>query len=107
MGEVETPQESGRRGGIASGETKRRERADPLSRVRRKLPEFLKELTDAALGEGKWKELPVTLRLQALQRCIEYGVGRPVALDRNTAVRAEADSGEGGQKEEPAGLTFE
>lgn len=65
----------------------------------------MRELLNASKGEGKWKDLPVNLRLQALLKCIEYGVGRPVSLDRTAS--ALSSNGDGGAKEEVAGLTFE
>jgi hypothetical protein len=78
---AEEAAEMGRR----SGEARRRkaqmspeERAH--SAIRGKLDKLLSELIDAALGEGDFEELKLETRVTALQRLLEWELGRPAAV---------------------------
>ena len=83
--------EAGRRGGVASGETRRAKRnlrKDVLARQRfiDDADNVAKELLDAALGRGSWAQggnalLDPKERAGILKTCLEYGVGRARAAD--------------------------
>ena len=96
------------KGGRRSGEVRReksaRRREDPLFVVEESLGESLQELVKASRGQGEWKDLPASARLQALLRVIEYGVGKTVTVDK---MRPKDVSSEGGGVEEAATLQFE
>lgn len=75
---------AGRKGGAVTAEKRRRAKTDPLFAVRQELPGLMQELLAAARGTGRWDDLPSTSRLQALQKCIEYGIGRPESVTKTT-----------------------
>lgn len=74
----ESAAEAGRR----SGESRRRKAAlSPEERAREaigdKLATLVDELIDAGLGKGDFEDLPLTVRVNALTKLIEWGIGRP------------------------------
>jgi len=79
-------------------------RADPRWAVKRQLGGLFSELLRAAKGEGSWKELPPAGRLQALLKAIEYGVGKPIGLDKETP---KDTASEGNGAEAPGTLKFD
>lgn len=83
-----------RQGQAKSAAVRRYRKRDPLTPVRRALPELFKELLAAARGVGAWKDLPAEKRLAALTKAIEYGIGRPISVDKLTKPE-EPDDGEG------------
>lgn len=73
--------EAGRR----SGEVRRRKREmSPEERVRdaisAKSDKLVSELIDAALGQGDFESLKLETRVTALQRLLEWQLGRPAAV---------------------------
>lgn len=42
-----------------------------------KKAELSQALLDAALGQGEWHELPLDKRLTALNKALEYAIGKP------------------------------
>lgn len=70
-----TPSEAGKR----SAEQRR---GEPLviEDLKKLGPDLLKELVQAAYGRGKWKDLPMEKRLQALFKANEYINGRPIPM---------------------------
>lgn len=81
FGDPEAAAEAGRR----SGEARRRkaemtpeERA--LDAIGGKLGRLTDELINAALGEGDFAELKLETRVTALQRLLEWKLGRPAAV---------------------------
>lgn len=101
---LEQRQEWGRKGGLKSAEARRANRDDPLSSIKRNLHAHFEELERAAKGTGAWKDLPLQQRLTALLKVIEYGLGRPVGVDKQTPKDV---ASEGGGTDAPATLTFE
>lgn len=97
----EQARELGRQGGLAS-QAKRREKAAIRADVRAKAAfanaseEMAKVIIDAAKGTGEFAKLDVKERAQFALKALEYGMGRPRAMDPPTP---EAPEG-------PAGLTF-
>lgn len=74
--------EAARDAGRKSGEARRRKRdLSPVERAEeaagRDAPQLVKELLDAAHGRGSFEGLNADLRLKALIRALEYGLGRP------------------------------
>jgi hypothetical protein len=77
----ETAAEAGRK----SGEARRRKRLlSPEDRafdaIGQKLGDLTKELIDAALGTGDFEDLKLETRVTALQRLMEWRLGRPAAV---------------------------
>ena len=79
--DAESAAEAGRR----SGESRRRkatmtpeERA--LDAIGRNLDGLTKELIDAALGRGDFEGLKLETRVTALQRLMEWRLGRPASV---------------------------
>ncbi len=95
---------NGAKGAAAALVTKRKKRDDPMFAVRRALPALMNDLLHASRGEGVWKALPLQQRLMALQKCIEYGLGKPVGVDK-TGPKDVAS--EGGGTESAGTLEFE
>lgn len=95
-------------GGHASAEVRRKKaesrKTDPLFDIKANLPKNFKDLQAAASGTGAWKQLPLQSRLAALLKVIEYGVGKPIGVDKlhPTPVAAE-----GGGAETPGTVSFE
>lgn len=76
--------EAAREAGRKSGEARRRKSTlSPTQRAEeaasRAAPDLVKELLDAAQGKGDFEGLNPDLRLKALIRALEYGLGRPTA----------------------------
>ncbi len=69
--------------GRKSAEARARRSQSPEDRaqaaIQAKLGVLVRELLDAALGEGDFAELKPTDRLKALQTALAYGLGRPGA----------------------------
>ena len=86
----EEAKEAGRRGGLASAET-RRNQAKLASDLRaRKVfedasPDMADELVRAARGEPPWDELPLAVRVGLVQKVLEFGIGRPGAGPKRDA----------------------
>lgn len=85
MSKTEFTSESASEAGKRSGESRRRkaeltpeERA--LEAIGRRLPQLVGELIDAALGQGDFVELKLETRVTALQRLMEWKLGRPAAV---------------------------
>lgn len=97
----ETAAEAGRKGRQAQLDAAERRKKDPVSVVREALPELFESLLKAARGLPPFDDLPAEKRLAALTKALEYGAGRPVAVDKSPG-----PSGEGGEAEEPHGLTI-
>lgn len=95
------------RAGIKSGQVRRakklRRQQDPLSVVKESLGDSLEALVAASQGKGTWKDLPVSARLQALMKVIEYGVGKTVTMDK---VVSGNQNPEGGGTEAPGTIEF-
>lgn len=64
---------------------------DPLAYVRRQLPRLMRDLINAAMGRGKYHDLPSDKRLAALLKAIEYGVGKPIGLDKQQGPEKEPE----------------
>lgn len=87
-------------------------REAPVNAIRqdiiRAVPDLGKLLVAAAKGEAPYDTLPVTDRLKALFKALEYGVGRPEAISKvpldpgKTGEEPEDDE----EAPEPEGLTF-
>lgn len=95
--------EAGRKGQRTLAAQRRAKREDPLYEVKRQLPNLMDDLLKAARGQGEWKDLPLTMRLTALQRCIEYGVGKTISLDK---MAPKDVISEGGGSEETGTIEF-
>lgn len=104
---TEQRREIGRQGGLASAAARRAASNDPLHSIKQNLKSHFDELQRAARREGKWKDLPATSALTALKEVIAYGMGRPIALDKQTPapVESEGDGSESAKKGDT--LTFE
>lgn len=95
--DAEAAAEAGRR----SGEVRRRKaKMSPEERVhdaiRGKLDKLVGELIDAALGTGDFEELKLETRVTALQRLLEWELGRPAAVKpKEEAAPEETPSGDG------------
>lgn len=85
----ETAREMGRKGGKASAAS--RSRTKSLSHLRENPTELFNELYKAAFGRDEWSDLPMDKRLQALNKLIEYAVGRPTPMKEGET--AEPDGG--------------
>ena len=72
----DTAAEIGRRGGLKSGEVRRAKASGPFNPEAHK-DDAMRELWRAAQGGGRWAELGLDKRLDALKRFLEYAVGRP------------------------------
>lgn len=77
----ETAAEAGRR----SGEVRRRKRTmtpeeRAMDAIGKHLDDLVKELVDAALGRGDFTELKLETRVTALQRLMEWRLGKPAAV---------------------------
>jgi hypothetical protein len=44
--------------------------------------ELARTLIQAALGQGRFRDLPPRCQLTALMRAVEWGIGKPVMMDR-------------------------
>lgn len=78
--DLDAAAEAGRR----SGEARRRRAAltpeeRALESIGAKLGRLTEELINAALGQGDFEELKLETRVTALQRLIEWKLGRPAA----------------------------
>ena len=71
-----TAAEIGRRGGLKSGAVRRAKASEPFNPEAHK-DEAMRELWRAAQGAGRWGELGLDKRLDALKKFLEYAVGRP------------------------------
>jgi hypothetical protein len=76
--------DSAREAGKRSGEVRRRKATlEPEERaheaIRGRLDKLTSELIAAALGEGDFTELKLETRVSALQRLLEWELGRPPA----------------------------
>lgn len=75
--------EKGRKGGQRAAELRKLRAEDPeayaFMRFELKKGRLTNELLQAALGEGKWKDLPLDKRLTAVMKALEYAVGKPTA----------------------------
>ena len=85
--------------GKASAEARRRRKAaSPETRalelIRSSVDKLTEELLDAALGKGAFVDLKATERLKALQRALEYGLGRPGAQREAEEAPADLPTGE-------------
>lgn len=94
---------------------------DPSGIVKRDLRNLFKELLDAAYGRGKYggflmvkcdghevhrigiPSLPPERRLTALFKALEYGMGRPISIDKTPSPKPESDEEE---SRETYGLTI-
>lgn len=101
---LEERRAAGRKGALRSAAIRRAKRDDPMYGVRAALPSLVTDLIAAAQGRGVWKDLPLDKRLGALLKCIEYGLGKPIGVDKTLPRDLRA---EGGEVEAPATLTFE
>ncbi len=81
-------------------------RTDPLAEIKDNLSGLFKELLDAAMGRGSWKDLHPDRRLLALNKVLEYGYGRTITLDK-TVEKPSGPTGEGGEAEQAEGLSIE
>lgn len=77
----ESAREAGRKSAAAR---KRRAAMTPEERARdsiaRRSDDLVKELLEAALGEGDFAELKLETRVTALTRLLEWQLGRPAAV---------------------------
>lgn len=74
--------ESARAAALLSAEArKRRAEMNPLDRALESLkaesPALVKELLKAAMGKDEFSDLKVEVRLRAIERALEYGLGKP------------------------------
>jgi len=95
----ENAKELGRQGGLASAETRRKQRRlseDVRARrvFERASPDMADEIVKAAKGEAPYEELPVDERVKLMLKVIEFGIGRPGAGPKREAAspqEAQAD----------------
>lgn len=77
----EAASEAGRKSGERRRLLAELREQDPDEYVREtfgaKKVELAQELLDAALGQGAWHDLQLDKRLSALNKALEYAVGRP------------------------------
>lgn len=103
--------EAGRQGGAISAERRKQyakaRKADPLFTIKRNLQGHFKDLEAAARGTGPWKELPLSNRLAALLKVIEYGVGKPIGVDKQTKTPEAGSAEEGGGSEAASTVRFD
>lgn len=95
---TEQQRAAGIKGAAATKATYKRRREDPLYDVKRRLPQLFGDLLKAANGLPPYHDLSDKDRLGALLKAIEYGVGKPIGVDKQTP----KDPSEGGGAE-PAG----
>ena len=100
LGHTFTPEELKKAREVKALKAERR-RTDPSFAVREALPDLFSDLLQAARGQGKWGgyvisacdkcaderrvAIPALMpdkRLSALFKALEYGMGRPIALDK-------------------------
>lgn len=77
--------ESAAEAGRKSGEARRRKAAmtpeeRALDDIGRRLGDLTSELIDAALGQGDFADLKLETRVTALQRLMEWRLGRPASV---------------------------
>lgn len=87
---VQEEKGSGPFGGLSPAEAAKRrwekeaseidEALDSFEEVMRNPKSMIGELVNAALGRGKWKQLPIDKRLAALIKANEYVNGRPLPM---------------------------
>lgn len=68
---------------------------DAEAQFRDAAPKLAKELLKAALGQGPFDDLKSAERLAAIQRCLEYGVGKPTATPKEKPKPVEAEESRG------------
>lgn len=102
--------ESARKAGAAGNETKRRRKEmTPAQRAREdiqsKVPALLKELLQAAEGKGDFDKLSPAMRLRAIMRALEYGIGRPAPVSGKAKVPDPGDPEDGDAEDDDFEVT--
>jgi len=100
----ETAAIAGRKGRASQLARAAARKSDPVTIVREALPDLFADLLKAARGEAPFHDLPPDKRLAALTKALEYGAGRPIAVDKGGAAHS---AGEGGGSEAADGLSIE
>lgn len=57
--------------------------------------EMARELVKAARGEAPYQDLPVVERVKLMQKCLEFGIGRPGAGPKHEPKSEEPEEGDG------------
>ncbi len=83
--------DAGKKGAAVAAETKRRKKSDPMFAIKKSLPALMQDLLSAARGAGEWAALPLDKRLGALLKAIEYGLGKPVGVDKQSPKDVNSD----------------